>query len=58
MLGDPELTSEAECVEDKLRAVENCEAGVVLMFVLAVFKALKVFGVPSRADLSDLKQVH
>lgn len=28
------------------------------MFVLAILKALKVFGVPSGTDLSDLKQVH
>lgn len=56
MLSD--LTPKAECVENKLWAIENCEAGVVIMFVLAIFKALKVFGIPSRTDLSDLKQVH
>lgn len=53
-----DLTPEAECVENELWAVENCEAGVVIVFVLAIFKSLKVFGVPSRTDLSDLKQVH
>lgn len=52
------LTSETERVENKLRAVENGEAGVFIVFVFAVPKALKVFGVPSGSDLSDLKQVH
>lgn len=53
-----DLTSKTECVENKLWAIENCEAGVFIMFVLAILKALKVFRVPSGTDLSDLKQVH
>lgn len=49
------LTSETERVENKLRAVENREAGVFIVFVFAIFKALKVLGVPPRTKLSDLK---
>lgn len=52
------LTSQTEGVENKLGAVENCEAGIFIVFILAVFKALKVLGVPPWTNLSDLKQVH
>lgn len=53
-----DLTSKTECVEDKLRAVEDGEAAVLVSFVLAIFEAVKVFGVPPRADLPDLEEVH
>lgn len=49
-----DLTSETECAENKLWAIENCEAGVFIVFVFAIFKALKVLGVPSWSNLSDL----
>lgn len=52
------LTSETECVQDKLRAVENGEAAVLVSFVLAIFEAVKVFGVSPRTDLSNLVEVH
>lgn len=53
-----DLTSQTEGAENKLWAVEDCEAGIFIVFVLAIFKALKVFGVPAWTNLSDLKQVH
>lgn len=55
---DKDLTSQTEGVENKLWAVEDCKAGILIMFVLAVFKTLKVLGVPPCTNLSDLKQVH
>lgn len=53
-----ELTSQTQGVENKLRAVEDCKAGVLLVFISAVLKALKVFGAPSWANLSNLRDVH
>lgn len=55
---ETDLTSQTERVENKLRAVENGEAAVLVGFVLPIFEAVKVFGVPPWTDLSDLKQVH
>lgn len=53
-----ELTSQTEGVENKLWAIENSEAGIFIVFVLAIFETLKVLGVSPRTNLSDLKQVH
>lgn len=53
-----ELTSQTECVQNKLRAVENGEAAVLVSFVLSVLEAVKVFGVPPWTDLSYLEEVH
>lgn len=52
------FTSQTEGAENKLGAVKDGEAGALIVLVLPIFEAFKVLGVPSRTDLSDLRQVH